>query len=141
MIAINLKKDYLQFFLNINLTFYDHIVQSVFPGSIKNNTNIFHGIIKMKICYCEKTYCQLLPIYSEVTARDLSSIHIHNLSVDKCCAITCAQGSLLIQLTLRGRGCFSIAQLQPRACTAARRVPPPSSCKRARHKHQNHIEL
>lgn len=49
VIAIHLKKEYLQFFLNINLTFYDLIVQSVFPGSIKNNTNIFHGIIKMKM--------------------------------------------------------------------------------------------
>ena len=56
------------------------------------------------------------------------------------CVITCAQGALLIQLTLRGRGCFSMAQLQPRACTAASRVPPPSSCNRAAYTHSYHNE-
>lgn len=40
----------------------------------------------------------------------------------------CWQGECLAQVTLRGRDCFSMAQLQPRACRDVRRAPPPSSC-------------
>lgn len=48
--------------------------------------------------------------------------------------ITCAVGALLIQLILRERGCFSMAQLQPKACIDSSRLAPPSTCKRAEDK-------